>query len=214
MNRSTGLLTALIALAALSVLAPAARAQSRQLTANGSSQIIQNVEADRQDLTRMVDAAMIARFAGSGFLVPVHEESSHYQVDTVASAYRYTRPWTKLFLDRLSTQYSSRFGKKLRVTSLVRSVDHQKQLARRNGNAAEADGPKQSSHLTGATIDISKRFMSAKEQRWMRNLLVSLKNAGYLYAIEERQQPVFHVMVYKNYPEYVRRLTRAVTLDD
>ena len=47
-----------------------------------------------------------------------------------------------------------------------------------------------------------------KQIAWMRRVLASLKRQGYLYAVEEFQQPVFHVMVYKSYPEYVSKLER------
>jgi hypothetical protein len=80
------------------------------------------------------------------------------------------------------------------------------ELARRNGNAARASGVRQSSHLTGATMDISKRFMSAAERQWMRGVLYSLKKQGYLYAIEEFQQPTFHIMIHRSYTGYVKRL--------
>jgi hypothetical protein len=82
-------------------------------------------------------------------------------------------------------------------------VENQIALARRNGNAAKAFGRLRSSHLTGATLDISKHSMTAAEQRWMRNVLFSLRRAGYLYAIEEFQQPTFHIMIFRNYLDYV-----------
>jgi hypothetical protein len=62
--------------------------------------------------------------------------------------------------------------------------------------------------LTGATLDISKHSMSPRGRSWMRDVLYSLRQAGYLYAIEEFEEPVFHVMVYANYPRYVKRLNR------
>jgi hypothetical protein len=172
------------------------------------SQIMQNKRADADDLSRMKDVAMIRRFARAKLLVPVPVRTSHYYLRSIPAAYRYLRPWSKLFLDRLSSQFHARFRKKLRVTSLVRSMAYQRALARRNGNAAAAYGERRSSHLTGATLDISKRFMKREEQSWMRRVLVSLKSKGYLYAIEERYQPTFHIMVYRNYPEYVAVLQR------
>jgi hypothetical protein len=81
-------------------------------------------------------------------------------------------------------------------------------LAHVNGNAADAFGSLRSSHLTGATLDISKHSMSAEGRQWMRDVLYSLKKQGYVYAIEEFEQPTFHIMVYRSYPVYVRRLAR------
>lgn len=155
----------------------------------------------------MRDAAMVRRFHRNGYLVRVPVSTRHYYLHRIPADYRYLRPWSKLFLDRLSRQYHARFHKKLRVTSMVRTVALQRAIARRNGNAAPAVGERRSSHLTGATVDISKRGMTHREIEWMRRVLSSLKRQGYLYAIEEFRQPVFHIMVYRNYPEYVKART-------
>jgi hypothetical protein len=127
----------------------------------------------------------------------------------VPAANRYVRPWTKLFLERLGRQFHARFGKPLRVTSLVRTVAYQNALRRRNRNAASPYGPKRSSHLTGASLDISKKGMRAAEVAWLRRVLASIKEKGYLFAIEEFRQPNFHIMVYRNYPDYVEELAGA-----
>ncbi len=177
------------------------------LRATASSSIIQNRYADRADLSRMRDAAMVHRFHRNGYLKRVPVSTRHYYLHRIPANYRYLRPWSKLFLDRISRQFHARFRKKLRVTSLVRTVALQRALARRNGNAAPAVGERRSSHLTGATLDISKRGMSQQEIQWMRRVISSLKRQGYLYAIEEFRQPVFHVMVYRNYPDYVQART-------
>lgn len=178
------------------------------LRARWDSQIVQNQRADAYDLSRMRDAAMVQRFARAGLLVRVPSQSRSYYTRYIPAKYRYLRPWSKLFLDRLAAQYHARFGKKLRVTSLVRTVALQNSLRRRNGNAASPYGPRRSSHLTGATLDISKNGMSAREIAWMRTVLHTLKRSGYVYAVEEFEQPTFHIMVYKNYPENVASLKR------
>ncbi len=194
--------------AGLGLLA-AGEAGATALRATQQSQVTQNRRADSDDLSRMRDVAMVRRFAKAGLLVPVPAQARHYYLKEIPSSYSYLRPWSKLFLDRLSQQYYARFGRKLRVTSLVRTVGLQNALGERNGNAADAHGPRRSSHLTGATLDISKATMSAAEQEWMRGVLASLKQRGYLYAVEENQQPTFHIMVYRNYPQYVKSLKRS-----
>jgi hypothetical protein len=178
------------------------------LRANGSSQAIQNQRADRDDLSRMEDAAMVQRFAQAGLLVRVPSRTKYYYTRYIPAKYRYLRPWSKLFLDRLCSQYHQRFQNKCRVTSTLRTAAFQNSLRKRNGNAASAYGPRRSSHLTGATLDISKKGMGAAEIAWMRRVLYSLREAGYLYAVEEFSQPTFHIMVYKNYPQYVAALER------
>jgi Family of unknown function (DUF5715) len=180
----------------------------RLLVADLSSQVVQNARADADNLSRMSDVAMIHRFARRGYLVRVSPDTRLYYLHAIPADLHYCRPWTKLFLERLGRQFHARFGHRLRVTSLVRTIGRQRRLARSNDNAADATGALQSSHLTGATLDISKRFMSARERSWMRDVLYSLRQSGYLYAIEEFQEPVFHIMVYANYPRYVKRVNR------
>jgi hypothetical protein len=178
------------------------------LVANWSSQVIQNARADTDDLSRMRDREMVQRFHRNGYLVSVPPSTRYYYLHAISSAYRYCRPWTKLFLDRLARQHYAHFKRRLRVTSLVRTVSRQLRLTRTNGNAAAATGARRSSHLTGATLDLSKRFMSSSEKSWMRRVLYSLRRRGYLYAIEEFHQPAFHIMVYRNYAQYALKRER------
>lgn len=176
------------------------------LVANADSQAIQNARANEYNLSRMRNTAMIQRFYRDGYLVAVPASTRYYYLHDIPPAYRFLRPWTRLFLDRLSSEYYARFRQRLRVTSLVRTVGSQIRLSHYNPNAAEARGPDRSAHLTGAALDISKRFMSVQGERWMRSVLFNLKQAGYLYAIEEFEEPDFHVMVYPTYRGYVVRL--------
>jgi hypothetical protein len=177
------------------------------LSAAADSQRLQNDQADAQDLSRMKDDAMVRRFRGLALLVPVRNSTPSYYLQAIPSKLRYSRPWARLFLQRLSQQFHARFGTRLRVTGLVRTVNYQQALAGRNGNAAPASGDKRSAHLTGATLDISKRFMSGRETAWMRRVLSQLRNREVLYAIEEFAQPCFHVMVYRSYADYVRTIS-------
>jgi hypothetical protein len=181
------------------------RAERRDtlLAADTSSPLAQNARADVDNLSRMQDGAMLRRFVRNGYLVSVAARTRHYYLHAIPAAFRYCRPWTKLFLDGLSRQFYARFETRLRITSLVRTVTRQASLGRVNLNAAAATGSERSSHLTGATLDISKRFMSAEAQAWMRRVLYGLRKKGYVYAIEEFEQPTFHVMVYRNYSQYV-----------
>jgi Family of unknown function (DUF5715) len=198
---------------ALLLLALPARARGRNarrelLVASWNSQAIQNARANAYHLSRMQNVAMIQRFHRDGYLVSVPASTQFYYLQAISPCYRYLRPWTKLFLDRLSQQYYARFRQRLRVTSLVRTVGSQSRLAHYNPNAAEARGPDRSAHLTGAALDISKRLMSDSGVRWMRSVLFQLKQSGYLYAIEEFEEPNFHIMVYPTYRQYAARLTK------
>lgn len=190
----------------LSVIFVTLPASAASLRADRSSQLIQNERADQDHLSRMEDLSMTQRWVRLELLEPIDEQTSHYYLHAVPDKNRYLRPWAKLFLMRLSRQFHARFRQPMRVTSLLRTADYQEALARRNGNAAAADGPKRSAHLTGACLDISKKGMSAAQQRWVRDVLSSLRTKGYLYAIEEYQQPVFHIMIHRNYEDYVDHL--------
>ena len=195
------------------VLAPPSSAQSghRLLRATLISPIVQNRRADAEGLTRVRDRTMIRKFGETGQLVRVPGNAAHYYTKYVTPDFSYLRPWSKRFLDELAKAYYTRFKKKLRVTSMVRTASLQKRVAKRNGNAAAAYGPRRSSHLTGATMDISKHAMSAAEIAWMRKTLHRYKVQGFCYAIEEFRQPTFHIMVHKKYSQDVEARTKPVT---
>jgi hypothetical protein len=183
--------------------------EAATLRATRQSQVIQNEQADRDQLSRMEDQEMIARFVRLELLVPVENRTPQFYVHNIPGERRYLRPWAKLFLERLSRQYHSRFRSPLRITSLVRTEQHQRKLQRRNPNAAAPIGEKRSAHLTGACVDISKKGMNRAQMRWVRQVLSSLKEKGYLYAVEEFTIPNFHIMVHRDYPEYVEMLTSS-----
>lgn len=199
-----------LTLVAILVLAAAASAHAApSLRANSQSQAIQNRLADEDHLSRMKDNTMVQRWARLQLLVPVKVKTRDYYLHSIGTERRYLRPWAHLLLQRLASQFRARFGRPLRVTSLLRTVAYQRSLARRNGNAAAATGPKASVHLTGACMDISKKGMTRTQQSWVRNVLYSLRQKGYLYAIEEYQQPVFHVLVQRRYEDYVAQRLAA-----
>ncbi|MGH9564248.1 MAG: DUF5715 family protein [Terracidiphilus sp.] len=191
--------------AALVIASPAimhGRARS-VLAASPSSQTIQNARADAYHLARMQNRAMIVQFFDAGYLVSVPPETRTYYLHGVPAEYSYVRPWAKRFLDQISREYYANFHDQLRVSSLIRTVSVQRRLARRNFNAAEATGDDRSSHLTGATFDISKHSMNWREKKWLRRELIGLEKSGYIYAVEEFHEPCFHVMVFPNYRDFV-----------
>jgi uncharacterized protein YcbK (DUF882 family) len=188
---------------------PVAGSANSLLRARRDSQVIQNEQADADRLARLEDREMLDRFTRLELLSEVPVRSEGYYLHGIPDASRFARPWTKLFVERLGRQFHNRFGKPLRVTSLVRTVAYQNALRRRNRNAASPYGPKRSSHLTGASLDISKKGLRASEIAWLRQVLASLKEQGYLFAIEEFKQPNFHIMVYRNYLDYAEEVADA-----
>jgi len=196
------IITALVAAFFVVTLAVMHAGARSILAAKTSSQAIQNERADAYHLARMRDRAMILQYAEAGYLVPVAPETRFYYLHGVPPAFSYLRPWAKRFLEQISQGFYANFHEPLRVTSLIRTVSFQRRLERRNFNAAEATGDDRSSHLTGATLDISKHSMTWREKQWLRRQLIELEESGYIYAVEEFHQPCFHVMVFPPYRDY------------
>ncbi|MGH7412680.1 MAG: DUF5715 family protein [Candidatus Rokuibacteriota bacterium] len=170
----------------------------------------ESAAAARDRLSRMRDLAMVERFQKSKLLVGVPLETRTYYVEGVGTRLRVARPWTKRFVGQLAQAFHDLFDKRLRVTSLTRTRIRQRALMRTNPSAAPAAGPVQSTHLTGAAVDISKRDLSGREVAWLRTVLARLQRRGLIHAVEEFRQPHFHVMVGRAYERYGRALTSAV----
>ena len=77
------------------------------LRANWNSQAIQNRRTDADNLSRMRNSAMVRRFARAGLLVRVPIRTRRYYTRYIPAKYRYLRPWSKLFLDRLARDRKS-----------------------------------------------------------------------------------------------------------
>lgn len=171
----------------------------------------ESAAATRDRLSRMRDLAMVERFRRARLLVVVPSETRTYHVAGVDASLRVTRPWTKLFIEQVAGAFHDLFGKRLRITSLTRTTAAQRALERINPNAAPAHGPVRSTHLTGAAVDLSKRFLSEEEIAWFRTVLGRLKRERALVDVaEEFHEPHFHVLVRRGYGEYATRLPSPV----
>lgn len=157
----------------------------------------QNEQADLDHLSRLTES-QLEFFKKRGLLVPLPSNEAVVIDEQLPEQYRWCRPWVRQFLIGVGQEYQKRFGEPIRVNSAIRTVEYQKELRWRDANAASAEkGPSQSSHLTGATVDIAKKDMSSDERAWMRHYLIALKHRGRIEATEEFWQEVFHVMVFK-----------------
>jgi hypothetical protein len=167
----------------------------QQRSVNHDAQVAQNQAIDRLGLTRIRDEKELRSLVRSGELVPV------FPATTLAIDYRlplnrrYLRPWTEHLLTELSAAFTSRFGQPLILTSAVRTMQVQRRLLRWNRNAAPIHGDAMSSHLTGATFDLSRRLMSAEQNEWMRAALLAYTVQGRVIYLEETVQPCYHVFV-------------------
>jgi hypothetical protein len=166
----------------------------------------QNRVASAHDLSRIPDNESLHRMIKSGYLVKVPRETQNYYLDDDLPARRrhdpddpligrhYARPYTKLFLDRLSRQYRAACGERLKVTSLTRTKEDQAQLT---------NGSKRSVHPTGAAIDLG----IGKCAEWLGSVLSGLDKKGYIEATREKRPPHFHIMVYPTYHQYVQKIS-------
>jgi hypothetical protein len=167
--------------------------------------------AVRDRLSRMRDIAMVQRFRKAGLLVTVPAEAATYYVAGVSAPLRAVRPWTKHFIEQTSRAFHRLFDRRLRITSLTRTRGVQRRLLRRNIGAAPAQGAVQSTHLTGATLDISKRALSATQVAWLRTVLDRLSRQGLIHVVEEFQEPHFHVMVRRRFLQSLVSIDGGVT---
>lgn len=170
----------------------------------------ENTAARRQNLSWLRNLDMVRQFRRSGLLVPVPAETNTYWVADVSPPLRVTRPWTKRFVEHLSQAFHGRFSRRLKITSLTRTAATQHALRATNGNAAPARGRLRSTHLTGASVDISKQPLDDLHVRWLRAVLGRLAGLRLLSAIEEFAQPHFHVLVFRDYAAVRRGRLRKV----
>jgi hypothetical protein len=186
--------------------------RSRPLPARPGHPRRENAVADVERLSRLRSRALLNRLVRARLLLPVAEGARGVRVVGVPAWRRVARPWTRLFIYQLGAAIAELFGASLRVTDLTRTVAVQAALLGSNGNAAPARGPHRSSHLTGASVDVSKALHSDVEVQWLRLVLRRLTERGVVLAIEEFAQPHFHVMVRRQYAGYARRLRSPILI--
>ena len=174
----------------------------------------QNEEIDRLDLPRIQNEAELEQLVATGDLVPIVASRDLRIEPKLDPKRRYCRPWTRDFLDDVSSAYYEQFHNQLQVNSAVRTVQVQKKLRRHNRNAAPEKGETASSHLAGITVDIQRRGMTRDQIHWMEQYLMPLKDAGLVEPEEERRQWVFHVAVSGRYSDWREARMLAGTDDD
>ena len=182
------------------------------LPASRGHLVRENARANAERLSRLRTRASLEGFVRAGLLVPVPEQTRGFGVVGVPRWRRVARPWTRRFVQQLGEALHALFGSRLRVTDLTRTEAVQKALGEWNGNAAPAWGAVVSTHLTGASVDLSKVEHSDVELAWLRLVLGRLTARGLVSAIEEFAQPHFHVMVFRAYLHHAARLRSSVAL--
>ena len=169
------------------------------LKGSHDSLVRQNAEIDRLQLVRIQNDQALEELIARDQLVAL-PQSNFVRIDPrLEESRRFSRPWTRLFLEDFGQAYYKRFHQPIQVNSAVRTVEQQERLARHNHNAAPADGDTASSHLAGLTVDIAKKGMTRRQRAFTEKYLVKMRNLGLVEAVEERRQACFHVMVSDRY---------------
>ena len=157
----------------------------------------ENTVADYLKLPRFQNLKEIIE-AQSG-LSQVPSDTENFYVDShVDPNRRYLQRWTYQYLVNLAADWKkeeipTKDYPKLKITSLVRDLEYQLHRVR---SAAKCKKPETcSTHLTGATFDISIRNMSKAQHRWMYQRLKGDRNLGMINAIHEPRNGCFHVFV-------------------
>jgi hypothetical protein len=95
----------------------------------------------------------------------------------------FVRPTVLALLEELGTAYESKFGRRLPITSLVRTEEYQRLLRESgNPNAADVAPPP---HTTGFAFDVYYRYMTAAEQEFVMSEIARLERAGRVEALRE-----------------------------
>jgi hypothetical protein len=187
------------------------------LKGSHESLIRQNEEIDRLELPRIQNDIELDQLIGEGALVQITEQPGLHIAGNLKPNRRYSKPWTRDFVEDLGQAYYDEFGIPIQLNSAVRTVDQQKKLRRRNRNAAPIEGDTASSHLAGLTVDLGKRGLTKKQHQWIENYLAKLRELGLVEVAEERRQACFHIMVSERYTDWRTQLygaTESVAASD
>ena len=171
----------------------ASHAQAQSLKGSPTSIEKQYRAAHSYGFTFVKSARNIDQLITPGQLVSVRPDR-YLELHDVS--FPYAVPGTKLFLNRLSSQYKSACGEKLTVTSLLRPRDRQ-----------PANSVARSVHPTGMAVDL-RVPRNGKCRSWLERTLLSLEKDRVLDVTRERRPPHYHVAVYvRPYEARVAKLT-------
>jgi hypothetical protein len=126
-------------------------------------------------------------------------KGSGYQLEPLTHSHPYVTPHSKKILEEIGQMYEVLAGEGsfFSVSSATRTMDQQKNLKKRNRNAAEGN----SSHSYGVSFDISYiRFNGVKDynleaQKNLETVLNHFQKTDKIYVIKERNQSCYHVTV-------------------
>ena len=126
-------------------------------------------------------------------------KGEHYDITTAVDRRRFKmrllsfiRPEARAVILQIAAIYREKFGRHLPITSLIRTIEYQKQLREVNPNATQIDIPP---HTTGLAFDIYDGWMTAEEQDFLMGIIARMKSAGRIEALRENRDHI-HVFAF------------------
>jgi len=104
----------------------------------------------------------------------------------------FIRPEARDTLLKLAHDYHEQFGRRLPISSLVRTQRYQRRMVR---NSPNATGVEMAPHTTGMAFDISYKFMAPDEQNFVMQDVAKLEDDGKVESLRERNNSI-HVYTY------------------
>ena len=134
--------------------------------------------------------ALAGDYDGYSYDLTQPSDSTRFQARLLSSL----RPEARDVLDELARSYHARFGRRLPISSLVRTLQYQRRLSRVNPNASRLE---LSPHTTGLAFDVLYKFMPNDEQNFVMREIARLEQEGRVEALRERRN-CFHVYVFES----------------
>ncbi len=184
---------------------------------SGSRLREQNRIAESYNLSKMTSARQILRMAKIDSFVRIPSKGRGFYIDprlgrrfSVPHALLFARKWVRDYILAEADSFAAAFPKsKFKITSLVRTTGYQNSLMRRNRVAARCKTPLTCSpHLTGSTLDISKKGLSKLQRQWFRDRHISQQKCGQVSVIPEKA--AFHIFVH---PEFGKTPCNSASLE-
>ncbi|HEX7313910.1 MAG TPA: DUF5715 family protein [Pyrinomonadaceae bacterium] len=134
-------------------------------------------------------ARLAGDFGGRSYDVRDTTASKEFQARMLS----HVRPVVLALMEELGTTYEEKFGRRLPITSLVRTEEYQRLLRESgNPNAADVAPPP---HTTGFAFDVYYRYMTAEEQEFVMGEIARLERAGRVEALRELRDH-YHIFVF------------------
>jgi hypothetical protein len=102
------------------------------------------------------------------------------------------RPPARSVLEEIAEEYDREFKRPLPITSMIRTVEYQRELGEVNPNAARNAVPP---HTTGLAFDVYYHYMTAAEQDFLMKEIARMKDAGRVEALREARDH-FHIFAF------------------